>query len=501
MAFDILTRDSLRRTVESATGGENTVLYDAFGNASFMAVIPYMTIGDVFPAGYGSNIFSGITGNAHPAFLIYEDEYGDSPHIASEIFISLYNNTMSGDIPCSIPGAVSAQVRFQDDDTDLRDRVHSKGDKWHIMNIWEYSLLQMWSAKQGYIIEGDDGRKVSDTGHSDGGSPPFYPIEYDYESLVSSQTGKYYLGKFSEDIDGIFIDGEEIFVFETDPRVTEDPLYVGRGFLEYARFQKFIEDRPDYVLMLIDEPFGDFEYNYYVMGSQSKAVFQLNDIFNRPREGVSSNDWRHNHSFSGVWGLNNDIQIIDGIQLRNNLTTKEKKIFITPGNYFNWTEDLMMFSGASLYGYAEPYEEEIFIGEPGLESDYGIFTFPGQSGVGTDVQGYPLQKDADFDSNVSLADRQVLALLGFPPYNITALETAGMGAIESINRAKIFTMEDDNFETYFLTKNFRRPLLTSVQDETHWSNYVTRNMWNNLFYTTSNSGSVRAQTFRTCYAY
>ena len=58
----IITKDSLRSSVEAATGGLCTVLYDDAGHPSFMRRIPKMRIEDLYPD-------LGLTGT-HPAFIV-----------------------------------------------------------------------------------------------------------------------------------------------------------------------------------------------------------------------------------------------------------------------------------------------------------------------------------------------------------------------------------------------------------------------------------------------
>ena len=64
----IITKDSLRSSVEAATGGLCTVLYDDAGHPSFMRRIPKMRIEDLYPD-------LGLTGT-HPAFIVNGVEKG-----------------------------------------------------------------------------------------------------------------------------------------------------------------------------------------------------------------------------------------------------------------------------------------------------------------------------------------------------------------------------------------------------------------------------------------
>lgn len=61
MALTISVTDTLRKSVESASGGQVTVLYTAKGQPSYMAVIPQFTIESIDPA-MGSGV--------HPMFVV-----------------------------------------------------------------------------------------------------------------------------------------------------------------------------------------------------------------------------------------------------------------------------------------------------------------------------------------------------------------------------------------------------------------------------------------------
>ena len=85
----IITKDSLRSSVESATGGLCTVLYDDAGHPSFMRRIPKMRIEDLYPD-------LGLTGT-HPAFIVNGVE-------KSELFIGMYPASLVDSYAVSLPG-------------------------------------------------------------------------------------------------------------------------------------------------------------------------------------------------------------------------------------------------------------------------------------------------------------------------------------------------------------------------------------------------------------
>ena len=120
----IVSKDSLRSSVESATGGLCTVLYDAGGHPNIMRRIPKIRIEDVFPD-------LGLTGT-HPAFIVNGVE-------KSEIFISVYANTVVENMGVSLPGLDPAvNINFDQ----AVAYCANKGPGWHLMSNAEWAALQ-----------------------------------------------------------------------------------------------------------------------------------------------------------------------------------------------------------------------------------------------------------------------------------------------------------------------------------------------------------------------
>jgi len=501
MAFEILTQDCLRKNVEYATNGEATVLYDAYGFPSFMAVIPKMTIGDIFDsgfAGYAGLTFSDWANNTHPAFIIVDPEDEENTLEVPEIFISMYNNTFHDDIPLSVPGEVSDHIRFESTHSNLRTITSNKGTGWHLMNVWEYSLLQMWSSRQGYEIDGDDGVGMVDTPRED---PRVFPDETNISS-----TGKFFISKKLDELSGTFIVGEEVYIIELDYGDPDDyttlPPCVGRGLLESFEFWNFLdEDIPTHGLLTISDIFGTFIRNAYLVGSKSGAWFQIGDIFSMPREGMSKNTWRHNHSFSGVWGLNNYVHLIDGISLINNIESNDlggdyynkQKIFkYIPNNYLDWNQtwwDGLSLSEAAFHssrsGTPGNYNYTITLDKANIDSST-ICVFPPRFPV-----SMTFSTGVNY-SSISLNERRYLAMMGFPALDFTILGTF----ISDNARLRLFNNDDDDFPEFFLTKNFRRTFYNDPNPP-EYALETEHNMWNNQFYPKQNTGEVRPQTFRT----
>lgn len=119
----IITKDSLRASVEAATGGLVTVLYDAGGHPSFMRVIPRVNIEDVYPD-------LGLTGT-HPAFIVDGVE-------KSELFIGVYPATVVDQYAVSLPGLdPKTSINFDQ----AMGYCRAKGQGWHLMSNAEWALL------------------------------------------------------------------------------------------------------------------------------------------------------------------------------------------------------------------------------------------------------------------------------------------------------------------------------------------------------------------------
>lgn len=135
-AVTILHRDALRQSVEAATGGRNTVLYDDVGNPSVMAVIPAFNVQDV-----DVSLGTGL----HPAFVVNGVE-------KREIFIGKYAASMAGTRAVSLPGADPATSLNFDA---VRAACAAKGAGWHLMTNAEWAALALWSWKNGTMPRGN----------------------------------------------------------------------------------------------------------------------------------------------------------------------------------------------------------------------------------------------------------------------------------------------------------------------------------------------------------
>lgn len=133
--------DGHRRSVEAASGGKNTVLYDAQGNPNVMVVIPRFSYEDL-------NLPLLELGTGVPtAFMA-----GGTAR--SEIFIAKYlASTPSGTAGCSV--VAGQQPRTSVNFDTARALCSTKGPGWHLMTIHEWAAIALWSLANGTVPRGN----------------------------------------------------------------------------------------------------------------------------------------------------------------------------------------------------------------------------------------------------------------------------------------------------------------------------------------------------------
>lgn len=126
-------KDAHRHAVESASGGRNTVLYDAQGNANVMVVIPRFNCEDLGLA--AQNLGTG----THPAFIV-------NGVTKSEIFIGKYLASQAA-AGCAV---VAGAAPYTDIDRPTAMSVcREKGAGWHLMSAHEWGAIQLWCLANG----------------------------------------------------------------------------------------------------------------------------------------------------------------------------------------------------------------------------------------------------------------------------------------------------------------------------------------------------------------
>lgn len=132
----IFTKDALRSSVEAATGGQQTVLYTAKGQPSYMFVQNAFSIEDV-DASSGTGL--------HPMFRIDGQD-------KAERFIGAYPGIVSNGELISLPGQDPAHS--QNFDTFLA-QARSNGAGWGLATNVDYAGIAMWCHKNGFRPRGN----------------------------------------------------------------------------------------------------------------------------------------------------------------------------------------------------------------------------------------------------------------------------------------------------------------------------------------------------------
>jgi len=121
--------DTLRASVEAATGGKMTVLYDNQGYPSSMVRIPAFNMEDI-----DADLGTG----RHPAFVVNGVD-------KAEIFIGAFQARNYNSRACSLPG-LDPTVSATWDNASLY--CTNKGSGWHLMTNWEWAAVSWWIIKQ-----------------------------------------------------------------------------------------------------------------------------------------------------------------------------------------------------------------------------------------------------------------------------------------------------------------------------------------------------------------
>ena len=132
----IFIKDDLRASVEAATGGRVTVLYDDKGYPSYMVRIPKFKLEDIDP-----DLGTGV----HPAFIVNGQE-------KEEIFIGQYQSIVKDSRACSLPGVIPSVYMTYDQAVTY---CKNKGSGWHLMTMHEWAAVTLWCLKNGFQPRGN----------------------------------------------------------------------------------------------------------------------------------------------------------------------------------------------------------------------------------------------------------------------------------------------------------------------------------------------------------
>jgi len=137
MAFTFSVKDTYRQSVEAASGGKQTVLYDDKGNPSIMNIIPKLSYADL---GLGNST------KAHHAFVVNGQ---DKP----EIFIGTYMAMVHDGRAYSLPNQVPKVYTTHDQAVAY---CRAKGKGWHLTTRAEYAAIALWCKANGYYPRGNN---------------------------------------------------------------------------------------------------------------------------------------------------------------------------------------------------------------------------------------------------------------------------------------------------------------------------------------------------------
>ena len=146
-SLTIVATDGYRKAIEDASGGRNTVIYDAQGNPNIMVVIPRFNcedINDAVLAKTGVDMQLG-TGT-HPAFKTNGVDRG-------EILIGKYLASEGQNGGCSVIAGVQPKTSVDYDECKLL--CSQKGDGWHLMSAHEWAAISLWSLANGTVPRGN----------------------------------------------------------------------------------------------------------------------------------------------------------------------------------------------------------------------------------------------------------------------------------------------------------------------------------------------------------
>jgi hypothetical protein len=146
-----LVKDSLRLSVEAASGGKVTVLYDDQDNPSYMRRFAPMTIKELYRQYFASDeawnasAFKAVENEVHPAFL-------KNGTRIRELLVGKYHATALNGRACSLPGTNLWQWINHDN---ALAACKSKGAGWTMMTMYIWGFLQALCLRQKYQPRGN----------------------------------------------------------------------------------------------------------------------------------------------------------------------------------------------------------------------------------------------------------------------------------------------------------------------------------------------------------
>lgn len=137
MSLTISVPDSLRASVEAASGGRQTVLYTALGQPTFMNIIPQFTGAQVGVAGYT---------DPHPMF------YGTDGTAKSSYFFGTYPGVVKNGELLSLPGQDPANTLNHDQ---FVVYARACGAGHHVVSDQAYAGIALWCRANSFQPRGN----------------------------------------------------------------------------------------------------------------------------------------------------------------------------------------------------------------------------------------------------------------------------------------------------------------------------------------------------------
>lgn len=145
---EIIIRDSLRASIEAASGGKQTVLYTKKGQPSFVNIIEKQNIEVLNPA---LSAKTGLTG-VHPAFTV-------NGVVKDVLFVGTYNGILSDGEIVSSPYAIPNQQNYSM--ITALNALKNMGSGWHCMTHVELALIKQLAKNRDHFPLGANAKGYS----------------------------------------------------------------------------------------------------------------------------------------------------------------------------------------------------------------------------------------------------------------------------------------------------------------------------------------------------
>lgn len=173
-SLTIIATDGYKRAIEHASGGRNTVVYDAQGNPNIMVVVPRFNYEDLNLPGLelGEGTATAFMTNGAPR---------------SEILVGKY---LASSAPggCAVIGGVQPITSVSFDVA--KSLCTAKGAGWHLLSVHEWAAIALWSLANGTVPRGNTNYGRSHENYRETARRSDNGIPGDTEGTARTDTGK-----------------------------------------------------------------------------------------------------------------------------------------------------------------------------------------------------------------------------------------------------------------------------------------------------------------------